>query len=248
MEDFKIKDYEKFDVYDSDRDKKAFEHYKVCYKNSLINTVFALGVGSEKAFVRDNEYFCKKDHPKFAISGDRDFNFNDKKSKVKELERLINKCSKNNPDLEDKCKELLKTLEYCKKLNTTMLNISLMPVTGGLNNTKASVQLNPYDRLDTFIYMLNDYYNRNDEEKYSSPIIIGSTNDNKQSLVDFLALFKNIDKYCEEFYFISPDLVQKMIESGGKDFYSNECSKVLENIEEYLNVAIEYWGQRAKKF
>ncbi len=237
--------------YDSDRSKEAFKYYKKRYEKSVITEIFDFDTlktieGGFAACVKENERFFKDDHSKFAISGDRDFNFNETKAKL--IKALICTCFKENPNLEKKYGNLLLTLESCKKNNKTMLNISLMPVTGKMNCTKASMQLNPYDRLDTFIYMLSDYYERRGDYKYSSPIIIGATNPNKRSLIKFLDIFDSVEKYCKEIYFISPELVKEMIKSGGKDFYSSDCSTILDNIENYLKIAKKYWSERAEKF
>ena len=77
-------------------------------------------------------------------------------------------------------------LQRCVKLYKSVLNISLMPQTGNLQITKKGIG---NDRVDTFIWALDSYYN--DE---TSLLFNNSSFNNTSYLKEYLDLFRTDQK------------------------------------------------------
>ena len=116
-------------------------------------------------------------------------------------------------------------------------NISIMPVTGGLNNTKKSVG---NDRLDVFLLALKLYYQEN-----GYPSLLLSSG--KQSLVywsdinvlkEYLDSFDGLYDYCDKVYHINKELVDLLCESGRTPIDS--AARVVD----YIRLALEFWRQK----
>lgn len=75
-------------------------------------------------------------------------------------------------------------LQRCVKLYKSVLNISLMPQTGNLQITKKGIG---NDRVDTFIWALDSYYN--DE---TSLLFNNSSFNNTSYLKEYLDLFRTV--------------------------------------------------------
>ena len=176
------------------------------------------------------------------LRGETDFNFNDKK--CERYEKIINKIK----DEETKS-NALSLLKECKKMHHSLLNFSLMQSVGKMQEVKSKgLKIRYYyeqlDRLDTFIYYLDDY-------KKDESLILNCAYANKKCLKDYLDKFKDVYDYCEKIYFIKieknkrnteEDLIQKLIKSGRKALDS--CERVIE----YMNLAIEFWGKKKEYF
>ncbi|WP_208559154.1 hypothetical protein [Marinilactibacillus kalidii] len=184
--------------------------------------------------------------PKFRIAGDCDFNFDEKK--VEQFESIL----KNS--------ENIKLLSDCAEMHHTVLNFSFMPITGRMNNLKGSLHAfgkkeihilpgKSYDRLDTFIAALKNYYCKESKESKESKdcikddIVLKFAGKNEEPLVSYLDKFNNVYEYCSRIYFIKDtEFVDKLIESGNQPLSSEE------NIKEYMDNAMSYWRIRKKVF
>ncbi|HAT4254947.1 hypothetical protein ACSXCH_10180 [Clostridium perfringens] len=178
-----------------------------------------------RAYLKVDSIYTKKLGKQFSLAGDCDFNFNNKKRS--KFEKILKK--------EISIKELKKEFEklnQCCLMHYNKLNFSIMPVTGGMNNFKGIVKVegDSYDRLDTFIYYLNEFYINGDKR------VLNKSRYNEKSLNQYLNTFDNIYDYCNKVYFINNrEFVNKLI--------SNGC-KTIKNSEElmlYMNLAQEYW-------
>lgn len=94
----------------------------------------------------------------------------------------------------------MELLNECKSFHSSEFNLSILPATGGLNNIKGSVYIDEYndikysnkrlsgkqlDRFDTFITIMNDYFNKKSEIALS----FCKEKPNQAYLVEFLDLF-----------------------------------------------------------
>lgn len=128
-------------------------------------------------------------------------------------------------------------LQRCVKLYKSVLNISLMPQTGNLQITKKGIG---NDRVDTFIWALDSYYN--DE---TSLLFNNSSFNNTSYLKEYLDLFRTDQKeetiynYCYKIYGIeSHELVDELI------MYGKEAIDSPEKVIAYMNCAYRFWCQK----
>ena len=209
--------------FDPDSSPKAWEHYKKVYSDSnYLKPMFEndfIYSGNEYLrlirYIKNNmpDARTKKHEIYMEFGGDCDFNFNAKKVKVFK-EKIY-----------EEDKELL---EICSKNHHMLHNFSLMPRTGALNNIKGS----GYDRFDTFIYRLNDFF-INEESNLRNRL---SKSTNGKILISFLESFENIYDYCDNMYFLkSKSFVEYLIVRGNSDL------KTKDDFRKYLKLACVYW-------
>ena len=179
------------------------------------------------------------------LSGDCFFNFNDKK--IAAFKKIS--C--------DEC--LMERLNNCALRHHSEENCVLMPVTGGMNNVKGKIYYrgngfavfgkgrppkNAYDRPDTFLWYLAEFYS---QRKYSFDLLSAGEylcnsvfkeslqSFNYGSLYQFLDSFENIYEYCKLFYGIEKDFVDRMIDEGKMPILTSE------DLNRYMNLAEEFW-------
>jgi len=182
------------------------------------------------------EYINNEFHSRFSLGGECDFNFNNYKKK--EFEKLIETASNK--------KKLKEQLEECHLMHYNKLNFSIMLRTGGMNNFKGQVYFEEgnikykkgewhkyaFDRLDTFIYCLNEFF----EGTENSLILDGSTFTNRPYLKRFLETFENIYDYCRIIYFIDEvRFVDELIKNGNKPI------ETVDDLKQYMDLAIKFW-------
>lgn len=114
-------------------------------------------------------------------------------------------------------------------------NISVLPVTGGLNNTKQSFG---NDRLDAFVWALDSYYQGNSTVLLSSGKPSAIAPGNTAALRDFLKSFGSAEQFCGQIYQIDKDLTDALCESG------NIVIDSAARVREYLELVREFWLQR----
>ena len=119
----------------------------------------------------------------------------------------------------------------------TILNFSILPIAGGLNNIKRQLG---NDRLDTFIYVLSKFY----EDENALILNSGSA---RRSISRCIVLNKflheqdigTVNNFFSKIYgFNDRSLVDSMIESGSKAVI-NET-----NLGNYLKLAVKFWKLR----
>ncbi|MDR2572357.1 MAG: hypothetical protein LBD23_18955 [Oscillospiraceae bacterium] len=248
--------------YDPDSSPAAWEHYLKYYTKSrcenhwklieeflLVNNCLSTSTDNLRlngtrllAVMRDvNGTLC----PEFELGGDCDFNFNwIKYNKFANFFYNEFYCEKKKEwnDFNVYC-DCIKILNLCNKMHHTLLNFSIMPVTGGMNNRKNNLPGSGVggwlDRLDRFIYFLDSYYK---EEKDGEIFLI--ENNNKKHLEDFLKTFKNgINGYCKVIYFIEDStFVKELIESGKNPL------RTAKNVLDYMYLAMKYWKLKRSMF
>lgn len=212
-----------------DDDPDVWEHvYKTAYKNKIIGKEFNIVNPKE---INGRYVASKKDDDNITISGETDFNFSDKlyivgkKTKYKYYSEILDTIE--DTECRQNCMELL---DYCCNMTGKIGNFSLMQTIKGTFTVT--------DRIDTFIYVLNNYYLGIDEMVLSRCTASSTVN----KLKKYLDLFKDTEpknsiyKYCREVYHISSeDLVSDLIKSGKHTI----CT--VEELIDYMILAVRFW-------
>lgn len=251
--------------FDPDSSPKAWKHYKKYYEQDFQNnynyddlkTFDYIEHGENKGSYAVNKYLRYYNRLNILpidynidnewstsavqrLSGETDFNFNDKK--FDEFIQLL-LLDKNNYI------NNLKKLDKCSKMHHTLLNFSIMPVMGNLQGYKSKgifldVNNQKYewlDRLDSFVFLLDKFYK---SKENGDSDIIKHAGTNKYELINYLNNFaenkddESIYNYCKKIYFIDKPLVDKLKASGKKPIDSAE------RVVEYMNLALEFWQEK----
>lgn len=198
----------------SDFDKEAINFYKYYYDDKFVQSDKSSTYNHKKIEIDVHGDVCfniliKKDNNRYTLLGSTIKDFVDE-------ETLIN--------LNKKLKELL----------FSPMNISIMPITGGLNNIKFYFGC---DRFDSFAWLLDLYYHR-----YKTLILnAGTINSHigpRLELANFLDSYKNVQDYFNDIYGIDDDFVKKLIDSGKKEKHTKE------DFYDYLSLATSFWEKR----
>ena len=185
----------------------------------------------------------------FFFGGDTDFNFKNIRYKNKGeqtafhrfaetinngiIEEILNtetcvwEAKLKNIELDGRVKNQLKLLENCKDIHHSLLNFSLMQITGNLQGIKKRCDC---DRFDAFLNFLHEYYKTNSKkrleklkEKKQSHY---EATENLKTLQDYLDRFGNIYNYCAKIYFLPT-----------KEYFTGEM------IEKGINSTVENWQE-----
>ena len=165
----------------------------------------------------------------FKLSGDTDINL--RGSHYKKILYYLD-SGKTNGTIPDETYEF-----YKNELNSfnsnihTNWNTSLMPINGNLQSVKKQVC---NERLDTFICLLDSYYNGTGNYLFNHV-----TGQNTELLHDYLSVFESVEKYCEIIYhFNNATLLERMIDSGRKPIDSTDRAI------QYINLMCDFKGQK----
>jgi len=98
-------------------------------------------------------------------------------------------------------------------------------------NFSGSMHQKCYDRLDTFLYCLEQYF------KGKSKLVFCCCSEvNESCLKNYLGIFNDIYDYCRKIYFITDDeLIRKLLENGGRPINNAADAR------RYMDLAIEFW-------
>lgn len=191
-------------------------------KTKAYNRLYALHKNTE--FFNHGMY-CR---PALRLSGDCDFNFNEKKYQL--FKEIIMKDTLLS-DEERSC--AMTQLSRCKDNHDTLLNFSLMQSIGDMQKVKGK---DNFDRFDKYIRNVFLYLTEDDRK------ILSESKANTEDLMDFLNEFKNGDKiydYFKTMYFIDDhDFVDNIIEQGALPI--NTCKDVIR----YMTLAEEFWNKK----
>ncbi len=229
--------------YDPDSSPKAWEHYRKFYTverwsildefnlvdvdtyNNLFNTNFKEGKYKRQlSAIKPTSKYAKEGElwDRFTIGGDTDFNFNTYKFNM--LRALLGDDT-----------EAISKLEECQRHHHSLVNFSLMPATGGLNIYKGR---NKFDRADTFIKDLNNYF-----LSISGDVLSEATVNNIQPLKNFLNTFLDIYDYCKKIHFIDDrKFIDRIISEGSMPINTDK------DVIRYMNLAIDFWKKKEEYF
>lgn len=256
----RIDNYEKYIVTDEHRTN---EEQKAELHKDRINYVyeeFYIPCYSNMGFWKNSDLMTRKtgvfnyvgpNDFKIEITGDASFSFkkgipNNKKhcQKYEYFKELI--MMEDNFSEEEK-NIYLDELDYCNKMFYSFHNFALMPKNGSLNIFKG---LSKYmkdkshnlDRLDKFLYFLDEYYNNRDKGIENTIFSSSNVKVLKERLNTLLSSFDSVYDYCEVFYLINDkEFIDRLIENGKKDI------KTGEDVVAYMELAKEFWNKRHEK-
>lgn len=141
----------------------------------------------------------------------------------------------------------LRLLKLCKNFYSSNYNLSILPVTGGLNNLKGSLYFDDngfikfskdkesgkqLDRFDTFIFVVNEYYKNKNELllSYSKNTVT------EKCLIAFLDTFNDVYDFCNKLYQLyDRKFIDILIENGKKDIIT------IDDVERYCLLALIFW-------
>lgn len=173
----------------------------------------------------EEEFIFKHGSRKIQVNGDVSFNIVPTSFDGK---RRLYESILNETNVSDVLKDSLEGMRY------SPMNISILPMTGGLNNIKQSLG---NDRFDTFAYFMNQYY-----EGIKVPIInAGAPNmciGNRLELQNFLDSYNCASDFFADIYGVDETFVNELIESG-KPLITNK-----EEYCAYIKLAHKYWCYR----
>lgn len=173
----------------------------------------------ERYYARYNEENTKPEYVFFKdceLGGEMDFNFKSDlnprlwQRRKYEYYKHILEIDTEMPDIDKK--EAVDLLERCKERQYDPCNCSVIIRTGGLNNVKgkASQDKRALDRFDVFIFILNDYFEkRNNQREYGKKedymhIIFSESwhgsKENREILYKYLKLYGDIEDYFVKNY------------------------------------------------
>lgn len=233
-------------TYDPDSSPLAWDYYLIVHKDEFNIEIEQLSNGFD---ARMPNGFAKPGgqvrriiavYKNITIAGDCAFNFNDKK--------LMGFWEILGLDEKESMKSLLL---LCCFMHHSVFNFTLMPRTGGLNDVKGVkiCDTQGFDRLDAFLFRLNDFYNSRNLEHN---ILSVASDENKKALYSFLASeVGNFENYCNLFYHISSketkdsegkNLYDKLLENGKKEINNSD------SLLQYIELAVEFWEHQANHY
>lgn len=130
-------------------------------------------------------------------------------------------------------------------MNHSVLNFSLLPKDGALNNNKANGKY--CDRVDRFVYYVNEYIIKKNQD---NPLlkIRGNNHNTIGKLKLYLDTINSIEEFCYNYYLIDNrefNLVDRLLISG-KKYVNGVYTK--EACLEYLSIAEDFWSYRKSLF
>lgn len=215
-----------------------------CYTDELdlgphaANRLEALLIGSKpiKAVKGINVYSAVE-----RVGGETDFNFkfdrNPNRNKAGTLLEIAN--------YDQEIGERLRN--HYSKQHHALVNFSLMIIPGALQIFKSKglridnqSKFEWMDRLDSLIYLLDEFYHGNPPDG----LISGPNGGTLKAYLDsFAGINKDdsIKEYCRKVYLIDDaDLIGKLIENGCRPLTNKE------DVDRYLNLADDFWTAKAK--
>ena len=204
----------------------AWEIYKLMYTENFKE----ICVKSDKTrkYIEASFIYNGKNFDLMKFSGDTDFNFGKgwSHSIQDKYKKLITESS-----ISQEYKTMYsRHLGLCIELYKSVVNISIMPRNGNLQSAKKGIG---NDRIDTFIWALDEYYSEN-----SNLLTNNSSCEHMKILEKYLGVFGDVYNYCGTIYHINASLVDELIESGKKSIDS------VERMISYMNLALRFWRQK----
>lgn len=156
------------------------------------------------------------------LGGETDFNFNEKK--VVLFKKLIGTDVEANEQL-----------ERCANMHHTLVNFSLMQGMGEMQGHKGR---NRFDRFDTFVADLDDYFMGID-----AAILDAASPENVGLLITYLNSFLTVYDYMREIYFITDrDFVDEIVKNGRMPLRDKD------DAVRYMNLAEKFWRNKQTYF
>lgn len=209
----------------------AWETYKLLYEDNYVNGFQIISPSDGRKYI--GEIYTvgnKKSSIDLNFSGDTDFNYTKgyAHSRLEAYKNLVN----DDQVPEEYKKIYFKNLDIFVDLTYSIVNVSLIPQSGNLQAVKQGIG---NDRLDTFVWVLDEFYSER-----SNVLFNHSSAQNMPALKVYLGMFNDVYEYCRTVYHINESLVDDMVESGRKAIDTPE------GIMGFMNLTFRFWTQKAK--
>lgn len=213
-----------------DTSNEAWEVYKLLYEVNFPDGT-ELKQNKRRRFIEERITVNNRTSAKpINFSGDTDFNYT--KGFAHSRLTAYRKYLKDGKVPGKYAKIYSNNLTIFEELTYSIVNVSLIPQNGNMQAIKQGVG---NDRLDTFIWALDEYYN-----KTSNVLFNHSSANNMPVLKEYLAMYQDVYEYCATVYHINESLVDELIESGKRAVDSPE------RVIEFMNLTYRFWTQKAK--
>ena len=213
-----------------DTSNEAWEVYKLLYEANFHDGI-ELKQNKRRRFIEERITVNNRTSAKpINFSGDTDFNYT--KGFAHSRLTAYRKYLKDGKIPGKYAKIYSNNLTIFEELTYSIVNVSLIPQNGNMQAIKQGVG---NDRLDTFIWALDEYYN-----KTSNVLFNHSSANNMSVLKEYLAMYQDVYEYCATVYHINESLVDELIESGKRAVDSPE------RVIEFMNLTYRFWTQKAK--
>lgn len=213
-----------------DTSNEAWEVYKLLYEVNFPDGI-ELKQNKRRRFIEERITVNNRTSAKpINFSGDTDFNYT--KGFAHSRLTAYRKYLKDGRIPGKYAKIYSNNLTIFEELTYSIVNVSLIPQNGNMQAIKQGVG---NDRLDTFIWALDEYYN-----KTSNVLFNHSSANNMPVLKEYLAMYQDVYEYCATVYHINESLVDELIESGKRAVDSPE------RVIEFMNLTYRFWTQKAK--
>ena len=212
-----------------DTSNEAWEVYKLLYEANFHDGIELKQ--NKRRFIEERITVNNRTSAKpINFSGDTDFNYT--KGFAHSRLTAYRKYLKDGKIPGKYAKIYSNNLTIFEELTYSIVNVSLIPQNGNMQAIKQGVG---NDRLDTFIWALDEYYN-----KTSNVLFNHSSANNMPVLKEYLAMYQDVYEYCATVYHINESLVDELIESGKRAVDSPE------RVIEFMNLTYRFWTQKAK--
>lgn len=213
-----------------DTSNEAWEVYKLLYEVNFPDGT-ELKQNKRRRFIEERITVNNRTSAKpINFSGDTDFNYT--KGFAHSRLTAYRKYLKDGKIPGKYAKIYSNNLTIFEELTYSIVNVSLIPQNGNMQAIKQGVG---NDRLDTFIWALDEYYNET-----SNVLFNHSSANNMPVLKEYLAMYQDVYEYCATVYHINESLVDELIESGKRAVDSPE------RVIEFMNLTYRFWTQKAK--
>ena len=213
-----------------DTSNEAWEVYKLLYEVNFPDGI-ELKQNKRRRFIEERITVNNRTSAKpINFSGDTDFNYT--KGFARSRLTAYRKYLKDGKIPGKYAKIYSNNLTIFEELTYSIVNVSLIPQNGNMQAIKQGVG---NDRLDTFIWALDEYYNET-----SNVLFNHSSANNMPVLKEYLAMYQDVYEYCATVYHINESLVDELIESGKRAVDSPE------RVIEFMNLTYRFWTQKAK--
>ena len=213
-----------------DTSNEAWEVYKLLYEANFHDGI-ELKQNKRRRFIEERITVNNRTSAKpINFSGDTDFNYT--KGFAHSRLTAYRKYLKDGKIPGKYAKIYSNNLTIFEELTYSIVNVSLIPQNGNMQAIKQGVG---NDRLDTFIWALDEYYN-----KTSNVLFNHSSANNMPVLKEYLAMYQDVYEYCATVYHINESLVDELIESGKRAVDSPE------RVIEFMNLTYRFWTQKVK--
>lgn len=222
-----------------DTSEIALNVYRVMYRTVIFkdkaeNPFEIITPNGKRPYIK-NGYF--KFNGKFIgpinFSGESDFNFGDNAPRNYQHIKYNNWVTQGVTQAKTpgEARMYCNYQDISEKLFRSIANVSLMPQNGNLQAAKKGIG---DDRLDTFVWALNEFYNNRSNLllNHSAPPYINN-------LESYLGVFGNVYNYCDAVYHINEEeLVDDLIKSG------KEPIDTFDRWICYISLASRFWKQK----